>query len=165
MSITFRKFEKCDAEKVLSMVNSREIFRFWSADKFENYPISPCELWEFYSKAPDGLIAVMAEENGETIGHLTVRFPKENEARLGFVILNNSMRSKGNGQKMIRAAIKYAFSFENIKVVTIGVIENNTPAWRCYLRCGFHYAEKCMTKYKIDGKNINCIELKYTYKA
>ena len=62
---------------------------------------------------------------------------KKHVLRLGFVIVDDSKRGKGYGKEMINLALKYAFEIMKVEKVTIGVFENNAPAYHCYKTAGF----------------------------
>ena len=57
--------------------------------------------------------------------------------RFGWVIVDNSIRGKGYGTRMLRLGLKYAFEILGAKKITIGVFENNKPAYNCYKNAGF----------------------------
>ena len=42
--LRLRPFKKCDADTIVSWIKNERIFRFWCADRFENYPITGDDL-------------------------------------------------------------------------------------------------------------------------
>ena len=61
--------------------------------------------------------------------------------RFGFVIVDSSKRGKGYGKGMLELAIRYAFDILKAERITLGVFENNAPAYRCYKAVGFRDLE------------------------
>ena len=57
--------------------------------------------------------------------------------RFGFVIVDDSKRGKGYGKQMLTLAIKYAFDIFGAEKITLGVFDNNAPAYYCYKAAGF----------------------------
>ena len=78
------------------------------------------------------------DESG-VVGHLIMRFTdaKKTTLRLGFVIVHDSKRGMGYGREMLQLALKFAFEILKVKKVTLGVFENNLPAYHCYKAAGF----------------------------
>lgn len=60
-----------------------------------------------------------------------------NEGMLKFVVVDNTVRSKGYGSEMISLAVKYAFEIEKAKAVQLNVFPENIGAKRCYEKVGF----------------------------
>ena len=61
---------------------------------------------------------------------------------------------------MIQMAIRYAFDMLGAKKVTLGVFDNNLPAYYCYKAAGFKeipMKEKFI--FEIMGEKWNCIEM------
>lgn len=61
---------------------------------------------------------------------------------------------------MLLLALKYAFEILKVWKVTLGVFENNEPAYHCYQSVGF---KEVMTRdkevYHVLGEDWECIEL------
>ena len=67
---------------------------------------------------------------------------------------------------MIQMAMKYAFEMLGAKKVTLGVFDNNLPAYYCYKAAGF--AEITMEQpciFEILGEKWNCIEMEVDYES
>ena len=64
---------------------------------------------------------------------------------------------------MLKQGLKYAFEILGAEKVTIGVFENNLPAYRCYKAVGFQevFMEKEETA-EIKGEKWKIIELEIT---
>lgn len=161
--LELRKFKNSDAKYIVSWLKSEYAFRQWSADRYENYPITADDMKHYYAQySDDELYKLTAVDGSEIIGHLTIRFTDEarKTARIGFVIVDDCQRGKGYGKQLVSSALEYAFDKLNAIKVTLGVFENNTPAIHCYLSCGFQTVETEITEsYKCMGEIWNCIEM------
>lgn len=65
---------------------------------------------------------------------------KDNEKkviRFGLVIVDDTKRVKGYGKQMLILAIKYVFNIFGAEKITLGVFDNNIPAYCCYKAVGF----------------------------
>ena len=82
--------------------------------------------------------------------------------RLGFVIVNDSKRGCGYGKKMIKLSIDYAFTIAGAEKLTIGVFENNLPAYHCYKTTGFIEALAERIECEVFGEKWKIIELEIT---
>jgi len=162
-----RLYKTTDAKAIVKWLKSEYAFRQWSADRYESYPISAEDMNRYYSQySDDELYKLTAVEDNEIIGHLTIRFIDEARkvARLGFVIVDDTKRGQGYGKQLVTSAIAYAFNVLKADKVTLGVFENNIPAIRCYLSCGFKIVEREATEsYHCMGEIWNCIEMEITY--
>ena len=80
-----------------------------------------------------------AFDHSGVVGHLIMRFTDEEKKvlRFGFVIVDDSKRGKGYGKEMLSLALKYSFEILKVEKVTLGVFENNLPAYYCYKSVGF----------------------------
>ena len=59
--------------------------------------------------------------------------------------------------EMIRLALKYAFDLFKAERVTLGVFDNNQPAYRCYKAAGFkEFSER---EVLLLGENWRCIDM------
>lgn len=65
----------------------------------------------------------------------------DNSAFLGFVIVNDEMRGKGYGIKMLRLVKEYAFSVEGVEKIRLRVFDVNEAAVHCYKKAGFTAVE------------------------
>jgi RimJ/RimL family protein N-acetyltransferase len=132
--IRLRPYKKEDADTIISWSQDERAFYQWSAGVMGDYPITQ-EKFGFV----DSLIAFTAFDEDKTIGFFTLRNPGGNidELRIGFVILNPELRGHGKGKEMLKLALKYAFEIYGAKRVSLGVFENNEPAYYCYKAAGF----------------------------
>lgn len=92
----------------------------------------------------------------------TLRNPDESlaELRFGFVIVNPHKRGKGYGKAMLRLGIKFVFEIYGAQKASLGVFENNLPAYYCYKAVGFSDTVLDMTEtYCVLGEEWKCKEL------
>ena len=162
----FRPYKPADAQTILSWVRDEETFRLWVTDRYPHYPISPAEMNEKYfdhngdCPEPDNFYPMTAWDDTGLLGHMILRFTAPETIRFGFVIVDDSRRGAGIGRRMLGMAVKYAAEFLGAKKLTIGVLENNPGALRCYLGAGFREAEQAEpVYYELLGQRIRCIEL------
>ena len=154
-----RTFKKEDAPIILGWIKNKTDLRKWSADRYRDYPATPDEMAQLY--APDNMTPLTAEdENGNVIAHIAIRIPdiaNPKAVKLGFIIVDDSLRGKGYGKELIRQTIEYARKNLNATSISLGVFKNNPPALHCYESIGFkkigHEA------YSIDGDTWDCIEM------
>ena len=161
-----RPYKPADAQTILSWVRSEETFRKWVTDRYPHYPITAAEMNEKYLEhngdcpEPDNFYPMTAWDETGLLGHMILRFTAPETIRFGFVIVDDSRRGAGIGRRMLGMAIAYATHFLKAKRITIGVLENNPGALRCYLGAGFREAEQAEpVYYDLLGQRIRCIEL------
>ncbi len=161
--LELRLYKSTDAQAVVEWTKNEYAFRQWSADRYENYPITAEDMNKYYSQFSDkNLCKLTAVDENEIIGHLTIRFIDEamKIARLGFVIVDDTKRGQGYGKQLVLLALKYTFDELNADKVTLGVLKNNTPAIQCYLSCGLKTVEKeNIESYQCMGEIWNCVEM------
>lgn len=161
--LELRMYKSTDAQIIVKWLKNEYAFRQWSADRYENYPITADDMNNYYSQfSDDELYKLTAVDENGIIGHLTIRFIDNARkiARLGFVIVDDTKRGLGCGKQLVSSAVAYAFNELKADKVTLGVFENNTPAIQCYLSCGFKTVEKeYIESYPCMGEIWNCIEM------
>ena len=171
VNMRLRPYKPWDAERVLSWVQDEETFRRWTTDRYDHYPIVPADMNRKYFDCngdcpePDNFYPMTAVKDGVPVGHLIMRFADEEKAtlRFGFVIVDNTKRGSGYGKEMLRLALKFAFEIMKVQKVTIGVLENNPGAYRCYKSVGFRDVPQSEpTYYHILGQWVKCLELEIT---
>ena len=166
-----RPYKPCDAERILSWVRDEETFRRWTTDRYDHYPITPADMNRKYFDCngdcpePDNFYPMTAIKDGAPVGHLIMRFTDEEKStlRFGFVIVDDTKRGAGYGREMLRLALQYAFEIMKVQKVTIGVLENNPGAYRCYKAVGFRdVPQPEPIYYPILGQRVKCLELEMT---
>lgn len=101
------------------------------------------------------------DESG-LIGFFTLRNPDESldELRFGFVIINPDKCGNGYGKAMLRLGLKFVFEIYGAKRVSLGVFENNLPAYYCYKAVGFNEVVlNTPETYRVLGEEWKCKEL------
>ena len=144
--LRLRPYKSCDADKIISWVKDEDTFHKWGGDHFGRFPIDATVIDNKYMKDNGDCIendnfypwVAFTDEDG-IVGHFIMRYTQGNNKRLrfGWVIVDDSIRGKGYGTKMLRSGLDYAFRILGVDTVTIGVLENNDIAHNCYKRVGF----------------------------
>ena len=154
-----RTFKKEDAPIILGWIKNKTDLRKCSADRYRDYPATPDEMAQLY--APDNMTPLTAEdENGNIIAHIAIRIPdiaNPKAVKLGFIIVDDSLRGKGYGKELIRQTIEYARKNLNATSISLGVFKNNPPALHCYESVGFRKIG--LETYNIDGDTWEVIEM------
>ncbi|MDE7390140.1 MAG: GNAT family N-acetyltransferase [Lachnospiraceae bacterium] len=166
--LMLRPYKACDAKKIVTWCNDEVSFRKWSSDRFETFPITEADMNKKYIDNngdcidEDNFYPMTAVDNGEIVGHLIMRFTDEDKTvlRFGFVIVDNLKRGMGYGKEMLELALKYAFEFLKVEKVTLGVFDNNMPAYYCYKAVGFKdISMKEKECFSVCGEVWNLLEL------
>ena len=162
--LRLRPYKAIDAKTITKWLKNEYAFRQWSADRYENYPITPDDMNLYYDrdKNNERIWGMTAFDDSGIVGHFTMRFPGDDfeEVRLGFVIIDDEKRGKGYGKETLLLAIRYAFDFIKVRKISLGVFENNENALKCYESCGFKRVKTEVTEsYLCMGEVWNCIEM------
>ena len=155
--IRIRPYKASDVDTILSWCQDEKAFYQWTAGVLGNYPITQNEFCFVESLMP----FTAFDETGIG-GFFTLRNPDESldELRFGFVIVNPHKRGKGYGKAMLQLGLKFAFEIYGAKKVSLGVFENNLPAYYCYKAVGFSDIVLDTTeRYCILGEEWKCKEL------
>jgi len=145
MSLRLRPYKPCDAEKIVSWIKDEQALRKWSSDRFGEFPVTADDINNKYLGhngdciEADNFYPLTAFDYSGAVGHLILRYtdPHKKTIRFGFVIVDDSKRGQGYGKQMLMLAVKYAFEIFGAEKLTLGVFENNTPAYHCYKAVGF----------------------------
>ena len=158
---TIRDYNKSDADKILSWITDEKSFRQWSADKYKTYPATTDDMNSFYdSLSKEGAKQFVFCDDDAVIGHFVLRPQLDNDddtARIGFIIVDSSIRGKGYGKAMLEAALDLAFETFGKRRVTLGVFENNPRALKCYQSIGFTQWGESV--FMINGEAWKCLEM------
>ena len=166
--LRLRPYKAEDANAIISWIKDEAALRKWSSDRYGAYPIKPEDINYKYLECngdcaePDNFYPLTATDENGPVGHLILRYTggDKSNIRLGFIIVDDNRRGKGYGKRMIQMAIKYAFDMLGAKKITLGVFDNNLPAYYCYKAAGFK--EVVMEEsfiFEIMGEKWNCIEM------
>ncbi len=155
--LRIRPYKTADANTILSWCQDEKVFYQWTAGVLGMYPITQNEF-----SFVESLMPFTAFDETGIAGFFTLRNPNESldELRFGFVIVDPARRGKGYGKTMLRLGLKFAFEIYGAKRASLGVFENNLPAYYCYKAVGFHdVALDEMETYRIMGEEWKCKEL------
>lgn len=157
MAVRLRPYNDNDADTILSWSKDERAFYKWSAGVLGEYPIGKEQFGFVHS-----LMAFTAIDDDEVIGFFTMRSPSEgfDELRFGFVIVDPEKRGQGYGKRMLQLGMKFAKEIFGAKKVSLGVFENNEPAYHCYKAAGLKDIVLEETeKYTVLGEEWKCLEL------
>lgn len=142
-NMSLRPYKAVDAESIAGWIKDEQTLRKWSSDRFGAYPVTAQDINHKYidcngdCEEPDNFYPVTAVMDGKPVGSMIMRYVGPNIIRFGFVIVDDSLRGKGIGKKMVLLAKKYAIEILGAKKITIGVFDNNPGAYHCYKAAGF----------------------------
>lgn len=161
--MNFRAYKEDDAKEILSWIKDEREFRLWSADRYNNYPAIPSDINDNYLECQktQNFYPFTLEDEGKIIGHLILRNPGEDKrmVRLGFIIVDRSIRGKGYGKKLINEAIKYAKEELGAKEINLGVFTSNKSAYECYKSVGFNVVDVEKDAYQFYNEQWDCAEM------
>lgn len=166
--LRLRPYKPSDAGTILGWIKNKDTFRKWSTDRYDHYPITAEEMNHKYFHCngdcaePDNFYPMTAFDESGVVGHLILRFTDAEKTvlRFGFVIVDDSRRGMGYGKQMLRLALRFAFDILKVQKVTIGVLENNPSAYRCYKAAGFKDVPTDEpVYYHLMGEQVKCLEL------
>ena len=155
--LRLRPYISDDAEQILSWCKDEKAFYKWTAGVLGDYPLSKEQF-----SAVNSRMAFTAIDDNEIVGFFTMRNPDKlfEELRFGFVIVDFKKRGKGYGKKMLQLVLKYAKEIYGAKKVSLGVFENNEPAYYCYKAVGFKdVVQEELETYPILGEDWKCLVL------
>ena len=153
-----RPYKPEDAKTILSWSADEKAFYRWCAGVIGDYPATEKDF-----AFVENLTAFTACDESEVTGFFTFRKPDpaRNTLRIGFVIVDPTKRGQGLGKEMLRLALKYAFEECEADEVSLGVFENNEPAYYCYKAAGFEEVILDeVESYKVLGEEWKCIEMR-----
>lgn len=165
-----RPYKSTDAEYICSWIENEYQFRQWCADRYDQYPINPDMINDYYEKYPCYTYTLIDYSSNAhkdiPIGHLTMRWIDKTEKimRIGFVIVDNKKRNQGVGKTLLNLAKFTAFVDNKANAITLGVFENNISALECYKSVGFELTDTT-ENYNIFGENWKCIEMQLKSKG
>ena len=144
--LRLRQYKSCDAEKIVSWLQDKDVFEKWGGSRFDGFPITAEQLDDKYMKnngdcvEADNFYPMTACDGDEVIGHFIMRYLNGDPKilRFGWVVLDDKKRGKGYGKAMLKLGLTYAFEILQAEKVTIGVFANNPPAYHCYKSLGFN---------------------------
>ena len=161
-----RMYRPEDAETIYKWVTSEVSFRQWSSDRINVWPLTAQAINDYYNTEGEKAVThvTMVEYDGDAekpVGHMILRYPDAEDrthVRFGFVIVDDSVRGKGYGKKLLTLAERYAVENMGAKKLSLGVFENNPAACYCYKACGFTETGNDWNC-EFFGETWRCIEL------
>ena len=169
--LRLRPYKACDAPTIVTWCKDEVSFRKWSSDRWEAFPITAADFNKKYldnngdCTEADNFYPMTAFDESGVVGHLIMRYTDKEQTvlRFGFVIVDDSKRGMGYGKEMLLLALKYAFEVHRAKKVTLGVFDNNMPAYYSYKAAGFRDIEMPTPEScAVCGEIWNIIELAIT---
>jgi len=159
-----RKYIETDAFEIIKWINNEREFRLWCADRYDKYPIAPHDINDNYQKYLNANFHPLTlVDNNKVVGHIILRNIDDDLSsfRLGFIIIDSSIRKKGYGKKLINEAMEYARKYLNAKSFNLGVFVNNESALKCYESVGFVTEKIEKDAYKFYDESWDCLEMIY----
>ncbi len=169
--LRLRPYKKTDAKTIEKWIKDESVFRLWGGERFGNFPIDAEIINEkYYSDngdciEDDNFFPMTAFDENGIVGHFIMRYTGGDNIilRFGWVIIDSSRRGGGLGKEMLKLGLRYAFDIYGARKVTIGVYENNTPAYKCYCSVGFRQiSEQSASGLNSDNSDQRVIELEMT---
>ena len=158
-----RKYQKTDAIEILKWTTNERDFRLWSADRYGKYPITSDDINNNYNECMKNsdFYPMTLVDDEKIVGHIILRKPnpEENKVRLGFIIVDNTMRKKGYGRLLIQEAINYAKNELKASEINLGVFANNENAYRCYKSVGFVEVGREENALSFENEIWDCVEM------
>lgn len=144
--LRLRPYKSCDSKHIADWIKNEETFVKWGGERFGSYPINAKIIDDKYRLnngdcvEEDNFYPMTAFDDSGVVGHFIMRYINGNNKilRFGWVIVDDTQRGKGYGKQMLELGLKYAFEISGVEKVTIGVFENNIPAYKCYKSIGFN---------------------------
>lgn len=169
--LRLRQYKSSDAGEIVKWVSDERIFKLWGGERFGEFPINADIINSKYFDSngdcaeSDNFFPVTAFDDEGVCGHFIMRYTggDNRSLRFGWVVVSDERRGKGYGKEMLALGLKYAFEIYKAERVTIGVFENNTPAYRCYLSVGFRENEDADEYFEeVMGERVRIAELEIT---
>jgi len=163
-NIVLRDYLETDADEIIKWIKDERALRLWSADRYGNYPITAQDINNNYTecKALGNFYPMTLAQGTKLLGHIILRNPDSTNSkiiRLGFIIVDPSLRGKGYGKLLIEKAIEYAKNNLSATEFNLAVFKNNENAYRCYKSVGFKEVSTEKDAFKFENENWNCIEM------
>lgn len=159
-----RKYLETDANEIIKWIPDERSLRLWSFNRYSHFPIKAEDINNNYDECINSgnFYPLTLVDNSKIVGHLILRNPDSNKpyiVRLGFVIVDSSLRGKGYGKALIKEAIKYAKTTLNAKEINLGVFANNENAYNCYKSIGFKETNFTENVFQFGDENWDYFEM------
>lgn len=120
-------------------------------------------------KSSPGNFNIIDLETNELIGSVGLDKIKDvsRSAVLGIFIGNDKYRSNGYGTEAIKLLLEYGFKYLNLHSIKLTVLDVNTRAYKCYIKCGFKETGRDREAMYLNGKyhdviNMDILESEFT---
>ena len=127
-------------ENYLDWLNDPEVNRYLESGRF---PYTKAQLEQFYDRlsgTTDKVILAVAEKGSDLhIGNVKLEPINwvDRTTVLGILIGDKIKWGMGYGTEATRLAVEYAFDRLNLRKVSLGVVADNTAAFKTYRKLGF----------------------------
>lgn len=160
-----RPYRKGEAVEIHRWIESEYTLRIWSGPRHSAYPFPAEELAAVYDGYAEDAIntpMVLEDEHG-LCGAVTLRTVAEGEVRLCNIIVDHRRRGQGLGRELLRLALEHCFTCMNAQRVSLGVLEENERALRCYLAAGMTLLPRELWRtHTFLGRDWLCAEMTCT---
>lgn len=163
--LRLRPYKRSDAKYIVRWVTEEKMFYQWSAGRMGAFPLTADRLnayYDSYGEVPDFWTMTAFDEEGIPRGQFIMRYPGQDKSilRLGFIVVDNTLRGKGYGKEMLQLAAAYAFHFLGAEKLSLGVFTNNPAAIHCYEAAGFaKIPDKKAKIYELMGEEWECVDM------
>ena len=139
VGLSLRTYVPSDGDTVAGWFRQERTMRLWSANRYDHFPITGDDINAHYAEYADNpdFQAFMAWDGDAPVGHFALLRREAGEVRLLYVVVDDSRRGQGYGQRMMQCCAQYAFERFGAAKLTLCVFEQNKIARRCYEKSGF----------------------------
>lgn len=138
-NLTLRPYRPEDGDTVAGWFRNERTMRLWSANRYDHFPITGDNINAHYAEYADNpdFQSFMAWDGDVPVGHFALLRRVAGEVRLLYVVVDDSCRGQGYGQRMMKCCAEYAFEQFSAENLTLCVFAQNEIARRCYEKSGF----------------------------
>lgn len=132
--------ENIDCQYLESWIEDERLHAMWCANLI-SYPATKEKIHSFLEESSVNWMDsayVATEDNGTVIGFFCYNVDvSDNSGFLKLIIVDQRVRGKGYGTKMLQLALQYAFNITGVESVRLNVFKENSVAKCCYEKLGF----------------------------
>jgi len=147
-----------EIEKIISWVESPEEVLYWAGPNV-NFPMS---IKSFRNEILSANVHSHLEyDGGQLIGFGQVLNTDTRKPTLGRIIIDPLRRSRGHGNKLLEALIKYCITkLSGIEGIYLNVFPDNQPAISLYRKYGFEEIGLEKNARELNGKKYDLLQMK-----
>lgn len=139
--LRLRPYKREDGTYLLNWLTDRRMLGMWCREQFI-FPLSAGQLDRYYKELENDPYAfgfTALNERGVPVGSFRMSgVDYENKSvHLGFIVIDQSLRGQGLGERMVSLAVRYGKEFLGMERITLNVFDCNPGAKRCYEKAGF----------------------------